>query len=139
MFLVNSPSGSSLLVFRSRRNSSRFQLINEILTGSINRDKPTRKWSRKHKKTSDFPAKKDTDPDTTRLNQSYMKIASSKKKPTRAYTLSHISKSTVCTQSYLQMHSSGVFSQSIERSVRPKIKANNEKQKNESESRRHLP
>jgi hypothetical protein len=57
-----------------------------------------------------------------------MKIAASKKKPTRAYTLSHTSKSIVCTQSYLQMQSSGVFSQSVERSVRPKTKANNEKQ-----------
>ena len=140
MFLVNSPSGNSHLVLNYRLSTSIFQLINEIPTGSINRDKTTRKWSRKYKTTPDFSDKKDTDtdPDTTRLNQSYMKIAASKKKPTRAYTLSHTSKSIVCTQSYLQMHSLGVFSQSIEKSVRPKTNANNEKQKNESESRRYL-
>jgi hypothetical protein len=105
-----------------RLSASRFELINETLAGSINRDKPTRKWSRKHKNTSDFPAKKDidTDPDATRLKKSHMKITASKKKLNRAYTLSHTSKSIVCTQSYLQMHSSGVFSQAIERSVRPK-------------------
>ena len=130
MFLVNSPSGNSHLVLKYRLSASRFQLINEILTGSINRGKATRKWRRKYKTTPDFSDKKDTDtdPDTTRLNQSYMKIAASNINPNRACALSHTSKSIVCTQSYLQMHSSGVFSQAIERSVRPKRKPKHEKQ-----------
>ena len=130
MFLVNSPSGNSHLVLKYRLSTSRFQLINEIPTGSINRDKTTRKWRRKYKTTPDFSDKKDTDtdPDTTRSKKSYMKIAASNINPNRACALYHTSKSIVCTQSYLQMHSSGVFSQAIERSVRPKRKPKHEKQ-----------
>jgi hypothetical protein len=140
IFSVNSHSEKSHLALKYRLSTSKFQLINEILTVSINRDKTTRKWCRKYKTTPDFSDKKDTDtdPDTTRSKKSYMKITASNINPNRACALYHTSKSIVCTQSYLQMHSSGVFSQAIERSVRPKRKPNNEKQKNESESRRDL-